>query len=217
MGAELLTAGEVSTRLAVDRSTVYRMAMDGRLRAVKIGSQWRFPPAALEEVLADHVTPIQASHPGQTRVPLAVARKAVLEGVAPLLGVTMVVTDMDGHLQTDVVNPCRWFTEHGEDPSVLEACSTQWRGMAADHVFTPRLELGSHGMACARSFVRDGDKLVGMLVAGGIAPEDHDPTAAAAAGLHHLDPEQRARLLAALPRIAASISSLFSPTSRSMS
>ncbi len=214
MALDLLTADEVSTRLGIDRSTVYRMAMDGRLRAAKVGTQWRFPPEALEEVLAGQVTPVGAPDPGQPHVPLPVARRAVLDSVAPLLGVMMVVTDMDGHLQTDVVNPCRWFTERGGDPAVLEACSTQWRGMAADHVFTPRLEVGSHGFACARSFVRDGDKLVGMLVAGGIAPEGHDLPTAIAAGLHHLDPRQRAHLLEALPRIAASLSSL---TSRSTS
>lgn len=208
MVAELLTADEVSTRLGIDRSTVYRMAMDGRLRAAKVGSQWRFPPEALEEVLAGHVTPAGAPDPDQPSVPLRVAREAVLASVAPLLGVMMVVTDMDGHLQTGVANPCRWFAEHDGDPSVLEACSTQWRGMAADHVFTPRLEAGSHGFACARSFVRDGDKLVGMLVAGGIAPDGHDLPTAAAAGLHHLDPRQRADLLEALPRVAASLSSL---------
>lgn len=212
MAADLLTADEVSTRLAVDRSTIYRMALDGRLRAVKVGSQWRFPPDALEEVLAGHVTgtPMAAD----TLVRLRAAREAVLEAVAPMLEVMMVVTDMDGRLLTDVVNPCPWFAEHGGDPSVLEACSTQWRGMAADDVFTPRLEVGGHGFACARSFVRDGDKLVGMVVAGGVAPDPDDGPAAAAAGLHHLDERQRAELLSALPHVAASLSSL---TTRSTS
>lgn len=212
MAADLLTADEVSTRLAVDRSTVYRMAMDGRLRAVKVGSQWRIPPAALEEVLAGHVT--GAPRAADTHVPLRAAREAVLASVAPLLGVMMVVTDMDGRLLTDVVNPCPWFAQHGGDPAVLESCTTHWRQLAADHLFTPRLDVGIHGFACARSFVRDGDKLVGMVVAGGVAPEADDVSAAAAAGLHHLDHRQRAELLDALPRIAASLSSL---TTRSTS
>jgi len=39
----LLTADEVQQLLDIDRSTIYRMAGDGRLPAVKIGRQWRFP------------------------------------------------------------------------------------------------------------------------------------------------------------------------------
>ncbi|RMD52615.1 MAG: DNA-binding protein, partial [Candidatus Thermofonsia bacterium] len=48
--AELLTAREVQEMLNVDRSTVYRMAEDGRLPAVKVGKQWRFPREKVEAV-----------------------------------------------------------------------------------------------------------------------------------------------------------------------
>ena len=204
---ELLSAADVSTALGVDRSTVYRMAADGRLGAVKVGTQWRFPPAAVETLLADGV----AGHTGprgEPAVPLRTARESVLRAVAPLLDVMMVVTDMQGHLLTDVVNPCMWYRQRHDDPALLEACTTQWRRMAGELELTPRLEVGSHGFACARSFVRDGDKLVGLVVAGGIAPDPEDRGAALDAGLHFLDARQRARLLAELPRVAAAISDL---------
>ena len=38
-----LTSQEMQDLINVDRSTVYRMAEDGRLPAVKVGRQWRFP------------------------------------------------------------------------------------------------------------------------------------------------------------------------------
>ena len=216
MTVELLTANEVSTRLGVDRSTVYRMATDGRLRAVKVGSQWRFPPAVIDEALraeapgtSDTVRAPMAADTAD--VPLHAARTAVLEAVTPMLNAMMIVADMDGRLITDVVNPCPWFAEHGNDPAVLEACMLQWRAMAADHDFTPRFDLGPHGFVCARSFVRDGDQLVGMLIAGGIGPDPADPAGSRAAGFHHLNAHERAELLHALPRIAASLSALTSP------
>lgn len=208
MPAELLTANEVSTRLGVDRSTVYRMAMDGRLRAIKIGTQWRFPPSTLGELLTADVVGAE----GVGMVPMRAARTAVLQSVAPVLGVMMIVTDMDGQLLTGVANPCPWFVEHGSDPSVLEECTRQWRAMAADHVFTPRLDVGPHGFACARSFVRDDVRLVGMVIASGIGPDPDDPAAAHASGFHHLGAAQRDRLLDALPRIAASLSTLTCPS-----
>ena len=202
---DLLTAAAVSDRLGIDRSTVYRMAADGRLPAVKVGTQWRFPPGALEASLR---------HAGATSggagwvVSLRAAREAVLRAVAPLLDVMMVVTDMQGYLLTDVVNPCMWFREIGDDPDRLAACTVQWQRMAAEFELTPRFEVGSHGFACARSFVRDGNELVGLVVAGGIAPADMDRRAAIDAGLSYLDDRARARLLTELPRVAAAISGL---------
>jgi len=211
MAADLLTASQVSTRLGVDRSTIYRMAMDGRLGAVKVGAQWRFPPQALEQILSAHVE--GPSSRGQAVVPLRAARESILRAVAPMLEVAMVVTDMDGHPVTDIVNPCPWFTTHSGDPGVFEACTTQWRAMAADAEFTPRLQGGSHGFECVRSFVREGDKLVGLVVAGGIAPETDGEVAATAAGLHVLDTRQRAQLVSQLPRVAAALSALTTPPS----
>lgn len=210
MPTDLLTAADVSDRLGVDRSTIYRMAADGRLGAVKVGTQWRFPPAALEGVLEDAVAG-HAAPRGHPVVPLRVAREAVLRTVAPLLGVMMAVTDMQGRLLTEVVNPCMWFRVHGGDTELLEACTSQWHRMAGDVELTPRLELGTHGFACARSFVRDGDKLVGLVVAGGIAVDPFDQRNAVAAGLHFVNERDRARLLAELPRVAAAISDLTNP------
>ncbi len=212
VSTELLTAADVSARLGIDRSTVYRMAADGRLGAVKVGTQWRFPADALATVLVDAETP---RAPRGTDVPLRVAREAVLHAAAPLLGAMMVVTDMEGRFLTDVANPCMWFREHGGDPAVLEACTTQWRRLAGELEFRPRLDVGSHGFACARSFVRDGDKLVGLVVAGGIGPDPDDERAAIEAGLHHLDQRARTRLLSELPRVAAAISALTSHRSTS--
>lgn len=210
MATTLLTATDVSERLGVDRSTVYRMATDGRIDAVKVGNQWRFPPATIEVLLEGGIG-IDRPSRGTGDVPLRVAREAVLHAAAPLLGASLVVTDMQGRLLTEVANPCRWFTTHAGDPTVLEACTTHWRRMAGELDLTSRLEVGGHGFACARAFVRDGDKLVGLVVAGGIAPADHDEAAAAEAGLHHLDERARVRLLSELPRIAAAISDLTSP------
>ena len=45
----LLTARQVQDVLHIDRSTVYRMAEDGRIPAIKVGKQWRFPS---DEILA---------------------------------------------------------------------------------------------------------------------------------------------------------------------
>ena len=48
---DLLTTRQVQDILKVDRITIYRMLQDGRLKGVKVGSQWRFPQGEVERIL----------------------------------------------------------------------------------------------------------------------------------------------------------------------
>ena len=48
-----LTVEEVAERFGVNITTVYRLAQQGRLPGFKVGNQWRFSEARLEEWVAD--------------------------------------------------------------------------------------------------------------------------------------------------------------------
>ena len=47
----LLTVAEVADLLRINKSTVYRMAKQGRLPATRVGRQWRFRRSVLERLL----------------------------------------------------------------------------------------------------------------------------------------------------------------------
>ena len=49
---EMLTSKEMQNILQVDRSTIYRMAESGRLPAIKVGKQWRFPKTQVDSWLS---------------------------------------------------------------------------------------------------------------------------------------------------------------------
>jgi len=192
---DLLTAKQVQERLHVDATTIYRMAADGRMPAVKVGRQWRFPADGVERLLAGGDFP-------ESRSPLDPAPvQAVLDVSAPMLGVMMVATDMQGHPISAVANPCPWFAERAEDDDTLAACTAEWHAMAEDLDFSPHFQRASLGFECARVFVRSGSELVGMVLAGGVAPEGEH-----AEGLHELTAEQRQAVLDALPRVSAALS-----------
>ena len=214
----LLSAQQVQMILHVDRSTVYRMAEDGRLPAIKVGRQWRFPEARIVALLREPVTPPAGPGPDVVdvtgaltpSVTPAAARGAdltsdvaapVAQVAADLLGVMMVVTDMDGHPLTEVANPCPWFVLRSDDPQLLSACTAEWQQMADDPDFEPRFSVGALGFECARAFIRRGTSLVGMVLVGGIAPQGcDDPT------LYQLDADHRRVVLTALPKVAAALS-----------
>jgi excisionase family DNA binding protein len=226
MTATLLTAQQVQDLLDVDASTVYRMASDGRLPAVRIGRQWRFPAEEINALLVPSqgsqasTSTMTAPHPrtmisalpdaiqlddqpgdgGPLPLDLAVA---VLEAMAPTLGVTMVVTALDGRPITPLVNPAPLIAEKSRDPGFSAACSKEWRGFADEPQLDVRFRPGRFGFLCAHSLVRHGPSLIAMVLAGGIAPEGSD-----APDLFHLDADDRRRVIEALPRTAALLSRL---------
>jgi excisionase family DNA binding protein len=210
VSATMLTAQQVQDLLDVDASTVYRMAGDGRLPAVRIGRQWRFPAEAIERLLiptgaAPTGVPGNgdgSAASGQPALPVELAT-GLLDTVAHALGVTMVVTDLEGQALTPVVNPAPGLAQLLDDPAFTAACTVEWRGFAHEPHLAPRLQLGRHGFLCAHSLVRRGTSLVAMVLAGGIAPECSDDP-----DLFHLDAEGRRRVLDTLPRTAALLSRL---------
>lgn len=62
--AELLTAAEAAKRLRLHPKTVVRMARDGRLPAVKVGTGWRFEP---DRLAVAQRTPPQTARAGRSR------------------------------------------------------------------------------------------------------------------------------------------------------
>ena len=191
MHTTLLTARHLQEILGIDKSTVYRMAADGRLPALKVGRQWRFPANRIEEMIA--APPKAPSQDLQTVTDLA----------AEALGVMMVVTDMEGNPLTSVSNPSRWFADRADQPDILDGCIEDWRDMAADPDLQPAFHTGRFGFQCARAFLRTGNELVGTVLAGGVAPEGTKPD-----GFHLLNELERHRVLTTLPKVAATISRL---------
>ncbi|MEY3733500.1 MAG: hypothetical protein RL347_859 [Actinomycetota bacterium] len=181
----LLSAEEVGRRLGIDVSTVYRMAGDGRLHAIKVGRQWRFPANAIPVAGSD--SPVD---PGTA--------EAVASVAADLLGVMVVITDLDGQAMTQVHNPCERYVRASADEA--RECVQEWRELARRSDVVPRFHSGPLGFDCAAAFIRSGDRLVGLVIAGGIAPLD-----APSSDLHVLTKAQRSLVLESLPRIAAAV------------
>jgi len=222
-----LTARDLEELIRVDKSTIYRMAEDGRLPAVKVGRQWRFPEDAvmgwlgidtggavmrIEHNLRDLVTPGVAT--------------AVAVLAAAAMGVMVVVTDMDGRPLTPVANPCGLFNAVAADPAILPRCISSWQKYASAPDLVPRFGPSEFGFLCARAFVRRDTRLLGMVIAGGVAPDAWPPAPttvrAITTGLgvaeevfadhadevYHLAHSEQARLLGLLPRVALLVSQI---------
>ncbi len=153
-------------------------------------------------------------------LPLACVQ-LIQDAFAEMLECALVVTDMQGQPVTQVSNPSGLFvavTEH--TGSGWAGCMRTWQQMADAISLEPRFTTNELGLLCARGLIRQGSELKGLVVAGCIAPDNWPPSseqlaeAAKEAGaetaylaahcdaVHHLDAEQRARVLRFVQRIA---------------
>jgi len=223
----LLTTQDVQRLMKVDRSTVYRMAEDGRLPAVKVGRQWRFPEDQIHELLrCRQAAPAREEAAGLAASLAAGALQAVSDLLGDTLGAMVVLTDLEGHPLAAPSNACGLFAAVHRYPGVLERCISSWQALAAEVDLEPQWRVTPLGFLCARSLVRDGGRLVGMILAGGVAPAswppDPEEVTRLAAGLDvpaaalqehlgevfFLDGRERERILRLLPRSAAFLTRL---------
>ncbi len=230
--AGLLTARDVQDMLQVDRTTIYRMAENGQLPAIRVGRQWRFVRADLERwlrgqtaaVIPDAPTAPSVPHPAPDPslaqlLPLPSAQM-IQDAFADALGVMMVTTDMQGQPITEVSNPCGLFQVVMREPDAVSHCVNNWQRMAGSLTLEPKFSASELGLLCARGLIRAGNALKGMVFIGGIAPETWPPDARAIqelaqrfncdpvdiqdnlAAVYHLDRNGQTRALQFVQRIA---------------
>jgi excisionase family DNA binding protein len=178
----LLTTKDVQALIKVDKSTIYRMAEAGRIPAIKVGRQWRFPEEQLNAWLGSRSGAVQEPEDAValpregSSGPLA---PKTMQALAELLGDTtgamVIITDMQGRPLTEVANPCGLFRAVESVPGTLDRCIEGWREFGEDVDFTPRFVPSHLGFLCARGFVRVGSELIGMVIVGGIAPDEWPP------------------------------------------
>ncbi len=138
----------------------------------------------------------------------------------------VVLSDMDGTPITEVANPCGLFEAVQEVPGTIDACIAGWREFGESLDLTTQFVPSHLGFLCARGFIRVGHELKGMVIVGGIEPDEWPPSpehlAEIAAGLgmpaedlaahvgevYSVDDEQRRWILAVLPRIGELVSRL---------
>lgn len=192
---EMLTAKDVQELLKVDRSTVYRMAETGKLPSIKVGKQWRFPAIQIQDWMSTQMgfpAPLVSASPltyqsapasvqnGENGnladlLPLACVQ-LIQDSHADLLGVMLVVTDMDGNPITAPSRPCGLFSVINKRPDAVQRCISSWHDLGQGLKIEPEFQRSHLGLQCARGLIRVGTELKGMVVAGCLAPEDWPPT-----------------------------------------
>ena len=155
---EMLTAKDMQKLLQVDRSTIYRMAEAGRLPAIKVGKQWRFPDNQVQDWLETQ-TPAQPTPQPTTGnatqsdiatlLPLECVQ-LIQDSHSELLGVMLVVTDLDGNPVTQPSNPCGLFAAISKEPDAVQKCISSWHDLGHSLNIEPAFHKSHLGLLCVR-------------------------------------------------------------------
>lgn len=181
--ASYLTTRQLQDILQVDRTTIYRMADSGRIPAVKVGNQWRFPQMQVETWLKANSGTVASDaesngrHPGANAARLLPVEcvQQIQDTFADALGVMVTVTDLDGRPLTRPSNPCGLYELAESSPHAHRRCMEAWAQMARNPSMRPVFVPSPLGLLCARGLIRVGSEISAMLVVGGIAPETWPP------------------------------------------
>ena len=186
---DLLTTHDVQALLHVDRTTIYRLVESGQLPAIRVGKQWRFARAEIEQWLENaklsgrpaggtaRIAPAAAPVADSSEAFPVACLQLIQDAFAELLGVMIVVTDMGGQPVTRFSNPCGFYTALTRDSRKISRCIQGWQQLAADPAIAPKFIPSKMGLLCARGLIRVGTELKGMVIAGGIAPDPWPPPA----------------------------------------
>lgn len=232
--ADLLTTKQLQEILQVDRTTIYRMADSGRIPGIKVGNQWRFPRQQIEAWLQSQssTVPLVAAHRSEGDVlssadaiefdqlfPLECVQ-LIQDSFADILGVMILLTDLQGNSITQPSNPCGLFIAAETSPAGQKRCLELWVKLAHEPALSPKFQESHLGLLCARGLIPVGNEIKAMLVLGGIAPAKWPPDEqrmqeiasdleldievlrAHITEAHHLSPAEQAKVLPFVQRIA---------------
>lgn len=120
----LLTAKQVIDLLKIDRTTLYRMLRDGRIKGVKVGSQWRFPKKDIDCLL---IPQDSTSGSGSRDILPLHCLQPIQEVFSDMIQVSAVTTDADGVPISKFSNPCPFCELIQSTKKGHFACMRSWK------------------------------------------------------------------------------------------
>jgi excisionase family DNA binding protein len=172
---ELLTAKQVQVTLKVDRTTIYRMLKDGRLKGVKVGSQWRFPASEVQVLLAGgHHLPIEERIVTADILPWSYVQSAQ-DVFAEMAEIGSVITDSRGMPLTRVSNSCDFCNLILASEKGKQACLRSWQQLAHQPNVAPEFTACHAGLQYARARITVCGETIASLVAGQFYSKESDP------------------------------------------
>jgi excisionase family DNA binding protein len=127
--SDFLTAKQVIELLNVDRTTLYRMIKENRIKGFKVGSNWRFPAGEINAIMngkaSDSFPPVETP---KEVLPVHCIQP-IQEVFSDIIGVAALTTDPDGNPITEISNSCSFCKMIMSSDAGREACRNSWKNL----------------------------------------------------------------------------------------
>jgi excisionase family DNA binding protein len=166
MMERLLTSRQVQEILCVDRTTIYRMLKDGRLTGIRVGTQWRFSPAEVQNLLSASPIEHAAPEPDAGEVLPWFSLQPAQDVFAEMAEIGSVITDNMGLPLTHISNSCEFCNLILESRKGRSACFKSWRSLASQDGAAPEFTACHAGLQYARAPITVSGEPMAYLVGG---------------------------------------------------
>ena len=127
--SDFLTAKQVIGLLNVDRTTLYRMIKENRIKGFKVGSNWRFPAGEVDAIMNGKAPdPIPSVEPPKEILPVHCIQP-IQEVFSDIIGVAALTTGPDGNPLTEISNSCNFCSMIMSTEKGREACKNSWKNL----------------------------------------------------------------------------------------
>lgn len=164
---DLPTTRQLTELLQLDRTTIYRMLSDGRLPAVRIGSQWRFSRPEIASLLQTQNLPGPSSL--RADVPSLHYLDSIQRVFAESANIGSVTTDLSGRPIATFRNSCAFCNLILASPSGRARCQASWRELAEQTGPQPHAEVCHAGLTYACAPITVQGKRIAIIFVGQFA------------------------------------------------
>lgn len=169
---ELLSAKQVIEMLQIDRTTLYRMLREGRIKGTKVGSNWRFQMSEVQEILDP--TCVSSAPPSRDILPMHCVQP-IQEVFSDIIQVAALTTDTDGVPLSNPSNTCAFCEMIQSSPEGKSACLQSWKEINFSDNNTTTFETCHAGLKYSGANITMDGKTIAKLITGQFYSERPDP------------------------------------------
>jgi len=163
---DFLTAKQVIELLNVDRTTLYRMIKENRIKGVKVGSHWRFLANEVDAIMngrTPHLSP--SFEPPKEVLPIHCIQP-IQEVFSDIIGVTALTTDSEGIPLTEISNSCTFCKMILSTQLGKEACQNSWKNLRFSNDGKPVFNTCHAGLKYSGASIKLENTEVAKLITG---------------------------------------------------
>ena len=164
--SDFLTAKQVIQLLSIDRTTLYRMIKENRIKGVKVGSHWRFLSDDVNAIMNGQLPDLLSSvEPQKEALPIHCIQP-IQEVFSDIIGVAALTTDPEGIPVTEISNSCNFCNMIMSTESGKAACQNSWKNLKFSNDGKPVFNTCHAGLKYSGASIKLENNEVAKLITG---------------------------------------------------